>query len=240
MIENRAPSTTQSLFLQMLEYIQTGEWSIGSAIPSESMMIDQFGVSRLSIREAVSMLRGLGVVEVSHGRRTRVREFDIRILDRLLPLMLSSGGQRTFEQVYEMRLAIEPASAALAAVNRSDKQMCEIEALVQEFGTQTAASSPKALKTDLAFHQHIAHATGNPLFPIMIEALSRFVVWQLESSQNDQERRDRAVLAHQAIAEAIADRDSVRARLEMESHLRYNAARVLDAIKLDLDYARSN
>src|SRR5262245_17142768 len=91
-------STTQGLYSRMLDRIQAGEWPVGSAIPSERTLIDEFGVSRIAVREAVSMLRGLGVVEVSHGRRTRVRKIDARVLDQLLPLMLATGGQRTFQQ----------------------------------------------------------------------------------------------------------------------------------------------
>src|SRR5262245_41806940 len=93
-----AASTTETVYKKMLSSIRTGEWQVGSNIPSERTLIDQFGVSRIAIREAVSMLRGLGVVDVSHGRRTRVRKIDVEIFDQLLPMMLSSGGQRTFEQ----------------------------------------------------------------------------------------------------------------------------------------------
>ena len=69
----------------------------------------------IAIREALSMLRGLGVVEVNHGRRTRVKSVDAGTLSHLLPLMLIGGGQQTFDQVFEVRLALESQTAALAA-----------------------------------------------------------------------------------------------------------------------------
>jgi len=228
MIESNSPTTTQNIFRQMLDSIQVGEWPVGSAIPSERTLIDQFGVSRIAIREAVSMLRGLGVVDVSHGRRTLVREIDIKVFDRLLPLMLSSGGQRTFEQVFDVRLAIESRAAYLAATSRTDEQMREIDKLAKQYRKRAISGSARALETDLAFHLQIARATGNPLFAILLEALARFVVFgQIESCKDDAARRKRAVLAHEAIAEAIAERDSERARVEMEAHLRYSASRVV-------------
>lgn len=107
MHRNVVSSTSETVYRQMLDSIRAGEWPVGSSIPSERTLIDRFGVSRISIREAVSMLRGLGVVDVSHGRRTRVRKIDTKILDQLLPVMLALDGQRTFQQIFDVRIAIE-------------------------------------------------------------------------------------------------------------------------------------
>jgi GntR family transcriptional repressor for pyruvate dehydrogenase complex len=229
---NTASSTSESVYRQMLDSICDGEWPIGSSIPSERTLIDRFGVSRISIREAVSMLRGLGVVDVSHGRRTRVRKIDTHILDQLLPLMLALDGQRTFHQVFDVRIAIESRAAFLAATSRTDVHLEKIEALAKKYRRQVRMASASALKTDLEFHLIIAEATENPLFPILLAAIARLVVFgQSESCKDDPERRRRAARAHLAIAEAIADRDAERARAEMESHLRYSASRVIGALK---------
>ena len=225
-------STTESVYKQMLDSIQLGEWPVGSKIPSERTLIDQFGVSRIAVREAVSMLRGLGVVDVSHGKRTRVRKIDAKIFDQLLPMMLASGGQRTFEQVFEVRLALESRAAHLAALSRNEEQLKQLRLLAAKFRKQARSSSETAsLKTDLAFHLQVAEATGNPLFPILLEAIARFVVFgHAESCKDDPSRRQRAVAAHDSIADAIADRDADRARVEMEAHLRYSATRVIESM----------
>jgi GntR family transcriptional regulator, transcriptional repressor for pyruvate dehydrogenase complex len=233
MRRERLASTTEGVYTQMLENIQAGQWPVGSEIPSERDLIDQFGVSRIAVREAVSMLRGMGVVDVNHGRRTRVRKVDAQVLDQLLPLMLATGGQRTFQQIFDVRLALESQAAYVAATTRTDKQMKRIEMLVKRFRRLSrSGSGPAALKTDFEFHLEIAKATGNPLFSILLEALTRFVVFgQNESCKNDPERRQRAVRAHAAIADALADRDADRARVEMEAHLRYSASRVIEAMQ---------
>jgi GntR family transcriptional repressor for pyruvate dehydrogenase complex len=233
MRRNVTSSTSESVYRKMLDSICAGEWPVGSSIPSERTLIDQFGVSRISIREAVSMLRGLGVVDVSHGRRTRVRKIDTKILDQLLPMMLALDGQRTFQQIFDVRIALESRTAFLAASSRSDTQLEKIYKLAKKFRRQTMTASASALKTDLEFHLMIAEATGNPLFSVLLAAIARLVVFgQSESCKDDPERRRRAVRAHSAIAEAIADRDSDRARAEMEAHLRYSASRVIRAMEL--------
>jgi len=225
------PSTTETVYKKMLNSIRLGEWQVGSSIPSERSLIDRYGVSRIAIREAVSMLRGLGVVDVSHGRRTRVRKIDAEIFGQLLPVMLSSGGQRTLEQIFEVRLTIEARSAHLAAHSRTEEQLKNLQSLHERFRKQSQSTTrSSALKTDLRFHLQIADATQNPLFAIMLEAISHFVVFgQAESCKDDPVRRQRAVAAHEAILEAIADRDADRAGFEMEAHLRYSASRVMDS-----------
>lgn len=224
-------STTETVYKKMLNSIRVGEWQVGSSIPSERSLIDRYGVSRIAIREAVSMLRGLGVVDVSHGRRTRVRKIDAEIFGQLLPVMLSSGGQRTLEQIFEVRLTIEARAAFLAAISRTDDELKKLRLLQDRFRKQSRSTGRSlALKSDLRFHLQIAEATQNPLFPIMLEAISHFVVFgQAESCKDDPVRRQRAIAAHDSIVEAIADQDAERARVEMEAHLRYSATRVIDS-----------
>ena len=224
-------SVSETVYKKMLKSIRAGEWTVGSSIPSERSLIDRYGVSRIVIREAVSMLRGLGVVDVSHGRRTRVRKIDAEIFGQLLPVMLSSGGQRTLEQIFEVRRTIESRSAYLAALSRTEEQLNQLQLLQARFRKQLRSATRSAsLKTDLRFHLQIADATQNPLFPIMLEAISHFVLFgQAESCKDDPVRRQRAVAAHQAIVEAIAARDAERASVEMEAHLRYSASRVMDS-----------
>ena len=210
----------------MLGKIQAGRWCVGAEIPSERMLIDQFGVSRIAIREALSMLRGLGVVDVGHGRRTRVSKVDSETFGKLLPLMLASGGQQSLDQVFEVRLAIESRTAYLAAERHTEDQMQQLRELVERFRRYRTEGREEATSADLAFHLLIARMSGNPLFPILLEALAGFVTYAQEAScKDDAHRSRRAVLAHESIADALDDRDAERARVEMEAHLRYSATR---------------
>ncbi|QDV43848.1 HTH-type transcriptional regulator LutR [Stieleria neptunia] len=222
-------TSTETVFQQMLQNVQSGDWESGSEIPSERSLIDEFGVSRIAIREALSMLRGLGVVDISHGRRTRVKPIGSETLGNLLPLMLLCGGQRTFDQVFEVRLAIESQTASLAARRRTDEHLVKLDILLQRFRDAMTSAESDAQPVDLEFHLEIARAADNPLFPVLLEALAGFVAFaQKESCRNDLNRRQRAILAHESIVEAIRDQDTDRARVEMESHLRYSMTRKIE------------
>ena len=86
---------------------------------------------------------------------------------------------------------------------------------------------------DLEFHLEIARASANPLFPTLLEALAGFVSFaQKESCRNDPVRGQRAVLSHESLVDAIRDADAERARVEMESHLRYSMTRKIDDVSV--------
>lgn len=223
------PTSTQAVFRQMLQNVHSGEWPVGDPIPSERHLINDFGVSRIAVREALSMLRGLGVLDVGHGRRTKVRKVDTETFAQFLPLLLASTGQRSFDQIFEVRLALESSSAYLAAQKRTASEVERLLELSALFREQRLEGLQDALDTDLEFHMEIARMTKNPLFPVLLEALANFVSFaQRESCKDDPERSMRAIMSHAAIAEAIADGDAARARVEMEAHLRYSATRLIE------------
>jgi GntR family transcriptional repressor for pyruvate dehydrogenase complex len=172
------------------------------------------------------MLRGLGVLDVGHGRRTRVREMGAGTLGQLVPLMMMSGGQALFEHVFEVRLALESMSARLAAGRRTEAQVARLHELANLYRAQAEQGSANALNTDLAFHAEVAQASGNPLFPALLEALSGFISYsQRESCRDDAIRVQRATVSHETIAEAIAAKDSGWAAAEMEAHLQFSRSR---------------
>lgn len=227
-MEKASRSTSAILFEQMLEQIRTGRWAEGQKIPSERSLMAQFGVSRVSIRETLSMLRAFGVLSTSQGRRSVVQKMDSKILGKMFPLILSMKGESTYQQIFEVRLALESRTSYMAAVNRSEDDLHKLCRVLEELKTHLADDIEDSIESDLEFHIQIARSTGNPLFPLLLEAISGFVTYvQMLSCKGDPARRQRAFHFHESITEAIKDKDPERARVEMESHLRTSADRIL-------------
>ena len=217
---------SETVFQGMLERVRSGAWPAGVEIPSERVLIEEFEVSRVPLREALSSLRALGVLETRPGSGTRVRHVTVGTVARLLPLLVTLEGPKTFEQVFELRLGIEPSAAALAAARHSDDDARALSGLVDRFRADLAAGLDTAIETDLAFHVRIAEAARNPLFAVLMRTLAELLRHvQLQSCKDDPDRRRRAVDSHAAIADAILARDADRARVEMEAHLRFSASR---------------
>jgi GntR family transcriptional regulator, transcriptional repressor for pyruvate dehydrogenase complex len=221
-------SCTDDVFRWVLERIGTGEWRPGTVVPSERQLAERLGVSRVPVREALSMLKGLGIVEIRQGRRTFVRQMDTGMLQQLFPLVFRLEGQESFLQIFDLRLAVESRTAFLAAERRTEADGQALAELTRQFRAHHVGESPRFVELDLAFHVRIAEATGNPFFPLLLRTFSGFVIYsQSEGCRNSLERRIRGVQAHESIVEAIIDRDAPRAQVEMEAHLRYSGSRKL-------------
>jgi GntR family transcriptional repressor for pyruvate dehydrogenase complex len=227
-MKDSSKSTPAILFEEMLERIRTGQWPTGAKIPSERTLMARFGVSRVSVRETLSMLRALGVLSTSQGRRSVVQKMDSKVLGKMFPLILSLEGQKTYQQIFEVRLALESRTSYLAAVNRTESDLSELYRVLERLKKQLSEDLENSIDSDLQFHIQVARSTRNPLFPLMLEALSGFVKYvQVLSCKGDPARRERALHFHESVAEAIKDKDPERARVEMESHLRTSADRIL-------------
>ena len=226
----KSESTVALLFEKMLARVHSGQWPVGSPIPSERVLTKEFSVSRISIRESLSMMRALGIVETHHGSSSTVQKVDSEILGRIFPLMLSLEGEQTYEHVFEIRLALESRTAYLAALNRTEDDLRSLEKLLELLKLRERIENDleATVEVDLAFHIQIAKATKNPLFPLVLELISGFVTYvQMLSCKNNPAKRHQALELHQLIGEAIRDKDADGARVQMESHLRSSASQML-------------
>jgi GntR family transcriptional repressor for pyruvate dehydrogenase complex len=217
------PSTTQFLFDEMLRRIQTGAWSVGEAIPSERTLIKEFEVSRIALREALSMLRSIGVLDTSHGRKSIVQCVGTDLLARLMPLVVSLDATASYRQVFEIRLAIEVPAAGLAALRRTPADLERLDEFAAKYARHVESGSSYYPEADLEFHLQIARSSQNPLFTALLNVISRYVIEvQVQSwGSGVSVASDRASRAHFAILEAVRDQDPERSRVEMEAHLRY-------------------
>jgi len=229
MNENRL-KTTDSIRETILARIRSGQWPAGTELPSERALMEESKVSRIPLREALAGLRALGVLQTRAGSGTRVRRVDADTVAQLLPLLVTLEGERTFAQVFELRLAVESQTAALAARRHTDADARALKGFLVTLKEDLGANLDEAVETDLDFHVAIARATGNPLFEVLMRTLAELVKHvQVQSCKDDPVRRRRAFDAHGAIVDAILARDADRARAEMEAHLRYSASRPREA-----------
>jgi GntR family transcriptional repressor for pyruvate dehydrogenase complex len=221
-------SLADQVLRRMLDRIRTGVWRPGTILPGQRHLVEEFNVSSVPLREALSMMKTMGIVEIRHGRKTVIRQADTDLLQQLLPLMFCLEGQRNFAQVYELRLAIESRTAVLAAERRSQADVDSLADWTRKLRAAHLDDTAVFYEADLGFHLRIAEATNNSLFALFFKTISGFVAQTMGCGMNT-ERRLRAVLAHEAILEAIAKQDTQRAYVEMEAHLRYSSTHFVPA-----------
>ncbi len=165
MTGGRGHSLTSSLRETLGRSIVSGDFAV-AGFPTEAALAQLHGVSRSVIREAVKMLSAKGLLSARPRIGTCVEPddhwnlLDPDVMRWLLDRKFSLTLLRQFSQ---LRLGIEPAAAALAAINPDRSKLAVIE---QGFARMQAAERGEddALDADVAFHTAILHATGNPFF----------------------------------------------------------------------------
>src|SRR4051812_25162255 len=167
MNENRQ-GTTDAVRETILARIRRRQWPPGAELPSERELMEEFKVSRIPLREALAGLRALGVLQTRAGSGTRVRRVDADSVAQLLPLLVTLEGERTFGQVFELRLAVESQTAALAPRRHTDADARALKGFLVTLKEDLDANLDEAVEADLDFHVAIARATGNPLFEVLM------------------------------------------------------------------------
>lgn len=205
-----------------------GEFPVGSRLPSERVLCDEYSISRPVIREVLSGLVERGYIEVYAGRGSFVRAAEASDISRPLN-RAARRGAATARDLVTARSMLESTAAELAAQNADEAAIGRIrEALA---GHELANGVQSAAETDLQFHEAIAQASGNPLLVVMFASIREFVHALMLRSHSDRQVRNAGDPLHQVILEAIVNRDSVAARRSMAEHLRL----ALDFYGGDLD-----
>lgn len=194
------------------------EMSVGDRLPTEAELTERFDVSRTVIREATSVLAQRGLVTVKPGRGMTVAAVDGSVIAEQYGLLLRLS-EGSFEQLMELRLVIEVEMTALAAARRTAAQLAELNELNERLGAADP-SSPEFLSADLAFHEKLAQASGNPFFPLVIRPVNDFLGDSYHAGAGYPLEANHTLEEHREIAHAIELGDASRARFAAENHLR--------------------
>jgi DNA-binding FadR family transcriptional regulator len=203
----------------MVDYIEELEWPVGEVLGSETELIEQFGVSRAILREAVRVLEHQGVVETKRGPRggILVRRPDSSAIVSSARMFLEYEGV-TPRNLSETRSVIEEASARLAA-ERGDRELrvSLLDALEREALAGDAAVSFGAI------HHAIAAGTGNRLLALFVDVMGELVPPHLRSRWQgpavEAEISAQVHRAHQRLVDAILQGDPGKAASRMRRHM---------------------
>lgn len=201
--------------------ISGGEFPVGARLPSERDLSREYAVSRPVLREALSHLKSDGLIEARAGSGVFVLD---RRDDRTFRLQAVDIEQsESLAQIMELLLAVEVAATRSAAIHRTEADLKHIrrELLGMEYAI---ASDQLGDDHDFAFHQAIATATNNPHFVSLCRHLehgARDVIRKARSHTRMRlpEMLDAVQAEHQAIYQAIVDRDPDAAAAAAARHL---------------------
>lgn len=209
---------------ELLQLVLDGTFPVGGTLPSEAELADRFGVSRLTVREAIRSLASTRVIRVQQGRSSTVNPADewSPLDGRLLvarsrmhrdPLLLPM-------RLLEARRAVEVAIAELAAQRREESHVERLTAAHDDMVRAHAAGDvPAVAEADLAFHGLLFEAADNVFLEALFEPLASVLRSLRRETSSVREMVGHALERHAAILAAVTAGDAEAAGNAMRAHL---------------------
>jgi GntR family transcriptional regulator, sialic acid-inducible nan operon repressor len=211
----------QEVLDRLMDRIRSGEIAPGAQLPSERELMEQYGVGRPAIREALQALERSGIVEIAHGERARVV---VPTAERLIA-QVAGGAMHLLRtqpdmlgHLKEARVFLETGLARLAAERATDEDVANLQLRVAQ-QRASMIDLEKFIERDMAFHREIALISGNPIFPAIVESLFRWASEYYRPLVRAPGVEELTLSEHQRIVDAISKRDGNGAAEAMHQHL---------------------
>lgn len=220
----------QRVVAQVEEAILSGKIVPGSHLPSERELVDQFGVSRATVREALRVLENQGLISSRPGdpNGATVLAISSSVLARSMT-MFARRERLELVDLLQFRMFIEGCVCELAATVRTEEQLQVIRDAHQFMREAMSQGDEPFSEADLAFHLAIAAATGNPL----LQACDEVILGLVRSTVRDKivhapdtrAQMEASLERHQAVLNAIEVQDAaLAARLARAHQVEYYGA----------------
>lgn len=216
-------SRTQAVVDGLLDAIIAGRLEAGQPLPPEGDLAEQYGVSRLTMREGVKLLQAQGVIVAVPGTRHRIAPTEEWTgLEAVVRHAQSAGArERSSLEMLEMRMMFETGAAEFAADRRTDADLAEMQALLERMHEAHSAGDVDAfVEADLAFHDVIIRAADNRILVASMRPLTTMLQATRSETSAVAEIREHALAEHAAVLEAMRSGSGAAARKAMRSHMR--------------------
>ncbi len=209
-------SVSQQVFDQLREQILSGGWKPGDKLPSENELAAQFGVSRVTVRNALQKLSGLGLLETRFGEGSFIRGPEAgAALNQLVPMLYL--GRETLRDILTFRQMVEGPICEIACRRATDREIAQLRELLAQMQRAEADLAAFA-RLDSAFHGMVARLTRSN----MMQQIYQIIDDAMQSAYRQKVRRQNVQAAlgwYREILAAFEARDSARARRAMEQAL---------------------
>ncbi len=226
MLKNKRRVTKRSLYGMVAnalgERIVSGQYAQGSVLPPETNIMEEFDISRTALREAFKVLSAKGLIQSKPKTGTSVnlkKYWNMLDPDILNWSFDTSSGKELLEDLFQIRQAIEPKAAYLAAEKRTPEQLQKIEEAYFRM-EEAQYGTDETFYSDLDFHQAILDASGNAFMDSFGTMIETALIRSFNVTTNRGEEYWQASLPmHKAVYLGIKEGNPERARFEMAALL---------------------
>ncbi|MFI1380252.1 FadR/GntR family transcriptional regulator [Embleya sp. NPDC020886] len=204
----RSASLSAQLVDSLRAHIEAGGWPVGTRIPPEQALVEELGVGRSTLREALGALVHLGLLEARIGDGTYVRSSS-----ELQSVMVRRAGAAQRDNVLELRTVLEEYASGAAALRRSEEQLHQLRELLADADAACAGEDMAAAgSVDALFHRAVVRASGNDLLIEVYDYLGTALATSLGGLPWDATGAEEHADLHRRLVDAIEARDESGAR----------------------------
>lgn len=223
-----APKPSHVLADLLRDTIYRGAVSEGEALPTERELVDQTGLTRGAVREALRTLAVEGLIQTRHGRfggsvvTLPGNDTMASAINRFV-----QGRKLSLRALQETREALEPMLARRAAEQRTDENLKELKSLHEDL-VASVANFQEFSVTNVEWHNAVARASGNELLAALLYSISHGVYVATTSEEYDTaDTRKQVIAIHARVNDAIEARNPEAAEKAMRQHMQATHARPL-------------
>lgn len=206
------------------ESIRNGQLKPGEKLDSVQQLAENFQVGRSAIREALTSLRAMGLIEMKQGEGTYVREFEAeQVIFPLSTAILMNKSD--IDNLLEVRKILELGAVSIAAAKRTNEHLMLMESALEEMRASASRGNGElGEEADLHFHMAIVEAAKNPLLMNLMNQVSGMMVETMKETRkvwlySKQTTLEQLTGEHYEIYNSIKEQDEQKARYFMEVHL---------------------
>ncbi|WCK53730.1 FadR/GntR family transcriptional regulator [Aneurinibacillus sp. Ricciae_BoGa-3] len=199
--------------------IMNNEFTVGSRLPAERVLAEEFQTSRSTVREALRALEINGIIESKVGQGTYVKKSDFSNEDKILKI----ANQTSPYEIFDAMFAIEPYLATLAALNATEEEFLSLQTCLQKM-EMAIGDIDQFEKLDADFHYQVACAAKNSLLLNFADILNKVRLERLWGTLKirslSKQNMELYYRQHVLVYEAIKERDISKATEFTIQHLR--------------------
>ncbi|HEC62298.1 MAG TPA: FadR family transcriptional regulator [bacterium] len=201
----------------------------GDRLPPHEVLCERWGVSRVTLREALKKLDTKGLIEIHQGRGTYVRDFKKELIEKQFEFH-SQLGEKTIIQLFEARKIIETALVDLATRRITEKELDSFDSILKDMAETVRDGDPlQFARYDFKFHKIIGALAKNDVLLMMLEKIQ----FLIESQQremfeyaHDSNPLKSSFQDHQDIYRMMRERNAAGAAEKMCQHIQHMENRV--------------
>ena len=228
-------TVVNSVVEKLRQALARGQWRTGDMLPGQRELAEQLGISRPSLREAVTVLETLGLVRSLPGKGVLVLDADAVTQEQ----GMDTGAAASLADVLELRYTLEPFIVGLVAQSANSQDVGQLRLTLMDMREALEADDSEAgVKAYIAFHEALFTLTTNPIFQSVVQQTGNALKQSADMLRNSPEHLAARLKENEAVVRAIRERNSAQASAQMRQHILAEGQRMGIPLNIPDDHPR--